>query len=385
MKTADDQGFQRMATATRWSLPIPLWSVIAVFGWGVATDPGLPAPAAIALVLAYTVLAGCATVATVLSLDRPPSFRRRPYATAAIAAAAFAGLAAVPYAAAAGLLTGLNTVTAVALAVLPMAAVTATAPPPAVTVLAAACAVPAALHPSPGPAVAAALATWALSLLFVRLFEGSLRVIHRLDTARLVESRLAVAEERLRFARDLHDTLGRTLSVIALKSELGARLCETPQARAEMEEVQRLARASQEEIREVVRGYRRSELLSELEGARALLKAAGIVCRVDAACPDGLTDEQGSALGWVVREGVTNVVRHSRATYCTIALEAAPDAATLRLTNNGARTVEPDRSGGGLDGLRQRVATASGTLAWERTGAGLFTLTARLPRSPEPQ
>ncbi len=138
-----------------------------------------------------------------------------------------------------------------------------------------------------------------------------LDAVYELDEARETRARLAVAEERLRFGRDLHDVMGRNLSVIALKSELAVQLARRGRTEAveQMIEVQRIARESQREVRDVVRGYREADLRLELAGAQGVLSAAGIECEVtgDAA---GLPVEVQSALGWVVREATTNVLRH---------------------------------------------------------------------------
>lgn len=110
-----------------------------------------------------------------------------------------------------------------------------------------------------------------------------LTTVHELDRARELQAQLAVAEERLRFGRDLHDVMGRNLAVIALKSELAVQLArrERPEAVDQMIEVQRIARESQREVRDVVRGYREADLAVELEGARGVLSAAGMDCRVE--------------------------------------------------------------------------------------------------------
>ncbi|WOI58567.1 histidine kinase [Streptomyces fradiae] len=155
-----------------------------------------------------------------------------------------------------------------------------------------------------------------------------LRAVWELDAAHRLQARLAVAEERLRFARDLHDVMGRNLSVIALKSELAAQLSRrgaADRAVAEMGEVQRIARESQREVREVVRGYREADLHTELEGARGVLAAAGIRCRVDLRDADAeLPAAAQSALAWVVREATTNVLRHSDARHCRVTVAVAP-------------------------------------------------------------
>lgn len=223
-------------------------------------------------------------------------------------------------------------------------------------------------------------------------------VVRGLDEAKQTQARLAVAEERLRFSRDLHDVMGRNLSAIALKSELATQLARRGSASAvdQMVEVQRLARQSQNEVREVVRGYREVGLATELAGARGILRAAGVDCRVEASpALDGIPHEVRTALGWVVREGATNVLRHADATRCAVRACTEPDggtgaaegvrAAVLVMENDGLRGA-PGRPGTGLPGLRERLASLGGTLSAERVrGHGgtdepdLFRLHARIP------
>jgi two-component system sensor histidine kinase DesK len=210
-------------------------------------------------------------------------------------------------------------------------------------------------------------------------------VMRELDEAKKAQSQLAVAEERLRFGRDLHDVMGRNLSVIALKSELATQLARrgAESAVEQMREVQELARQSQTEIRAVVRGYREAGLDTELAGARAVLRAAGVDCRTDSAVrlATSMTPEVQSALGWVVREGATNVLRHAEASQCAIRVTSGHvGTAVLVMENDGLRQREPARSGSGLDGLRERLTAIEGTLVAERDEeAGVFRLRAEVP------
>ncbi|WP_101255459.1 sensor histidine kinase [Streptomyces barkulensis] len=219
-----------------------------------------------------------------------------------------------------------------------------------------------------------------------------LRVVNELEAARETQARLAVAEERLRFGRDLHDVLGRNLSVIALKSELAVQLAQrgSPSAVDQMTEVQRIARESQREMREVVRGYREADLHTELVGARGVLRAAGIDCRIDDSGSAELAEPLQSALGWVVREGTTNVLRHADARRCTVRLRVVSGGgrsgrgtgpvAELVMENDGAARPGAAAGGGsGLAGLRERLAALGGTLTGERGADGVFRLTARVP------
>ncbi|MCI0383479.1 sensor histidine kinase [Streptomyces sp. CNQ085] len=213
-----------------------------------------------------------------------------------------------------------------------------------------------------------------------------MRVVSELEAARETQARLAVAEERLRFGRDLHDVLGRNLSVIALKSELAVQLAQRGSLSAvdQMTEVQRIARESQREMREVVRGYREADLHTELVGARGVLRAAGIDCRIEDSGSGELAEPVQSALGWVVREGTTNVLRHADAGRCAILLRAAGSVAELVMENDGAAGDGAATEGGsGLNGLRERLVALGGTLTGERRGDGTFRLTARIPTRPD--
>jgi two-component system, NarL family, sensor histidine kinase DesK len=208
-----------------------------------------------------------------------------------------------------------------------------------------------------------------------------LGVVWELDRSREVRASLAVAEERLRFARDLHDVLGRTLSVVALKSELAAQLAKRgrDQAADEMLAVRQIAQDSLAELRAVVGGYRTADLDVELSGARSLLASAGIGCRV-IGDGGGLPAPVQGTLGWVVREGTTNVLRHSEARGCTITLRrSATGAVTLTMDNDGAAGTGRVRFGSGLIGLAERIAGLGGTVVAERQPPDRFRLTVELP------
>src|SRR4051812_8705205 len=196
-----------------------------------------------------------------------------------------------------------------------------------------------------------------------------LDVVTQLERARDVQARLAVAEERLRFARDLHDVMGRNLSAIAVKGQLAAELVRRgrPEVAEEVTEISRIADESLRELRGVVGGYRRASLPGELAGARSVLRAAGISCTVSG---DGeaalLPAAVQVALGWVVREAVTNVLRHSRASTCTISLHAAGGATELLVVNDGAAEPADRPWGNGLAGVAERLDAAGGRPAARR-------------------
>ena len=197
-------------------------------------------------------------------------------------------------------------------------------------------------------------------------------------------ARLAVSEERLRFARDLHDLLGHSLSLITLKSELAGRLLpDAPEkAATEVQDVERVAREALKEVREAVSGYRRPTLRSELDGAREMLEAAGVRCRVEAEDVK-LAPPTEAVLAWTVREGVTNVIRHSRAHDCGLRIEHEPDAVRAEVLDDGlgpAVDAGPPRSTGtGLSGLAERVAAVGGRLEAGPGPTGGFRLVVTLP------
>jgi two-component system sensor histidine kinase DesK len=211
-----------------------------------------------------------------------------------------------------------------------------------------------------------------------------LDLVREMERTRGVQLQLAVAEERLRFSRDLHDVMGRNLSAIAVKSQLAGELVRRgrPEAAEEVAGIGRLAEESLREVREVVRGHRSTDLAGELAGARSVLRAAGVACTVygEAAGPS-LPGEAQTAFGWVAREAVTNVLRHSHATFCTITLRTADGTAELQVLNDGVpgEVHAPDgRSGTGLSGLAERLAAAGGSLKTHLDGSS-FVLTATLP------
>lgn len=171
---------------------------------------------------------------------------------------------------------------------------------------------------------------------------------------------LAAVAERERIARDLHDVLGHTLSVIVLKSELAGRLVERDPVRAaaEIADVERTARTALAEVREAIGGYRSKGLNAEVEQARLTLQAAGVTLRCETR-PPALRAREETVLSLAVREAVTNIVRHAHATECTIRFATAVDGfCSLEVEDNGARAIE--REGNGLRGMRERVQELGG-------------------------
>jgi two-component system sensor histidine kinase DesK len=184
-----------------------------------------------------------------------------------------------------------------------------------------------------------------------------------LREARAEVARLAVADERERFARDLHDLLGHSLSVIAIKSELARRrLPDDPDAAAtEVGDIERVTREALREVRQAVSGYRQPVLDAEIAGARTALDAAGIETTVER--PDvALPAEVDAVLAWTVREAATNVIRHSGASHSAIRIVPALGQATVEVLDDGPG-IDGDGGGGtGLIGLQERLRALGGRL-----------------------
>ncbi|WP_157002088.1 sensor histidine kinase [Agromyces laixinhei] len=198
-------------------------------------------------------------------------------------------------------------------------------------------------------------------------------VIVELDRHRRAAAELAVTQERLRFASDLHDIQGHHLQVISLKSELAERLLliDPEAARVHLHETRLIAKQALEETRSLVAGYRQVAFDDELENAREVLTAAGAECelRLGAVPTDAAAQ---SLLASVVREATTNILRHSEATRVTIELTTTGDRTELAIANDGVPVTDAPApgptgtseraAGSGLAGLRERLATLGGTL-----------------------
>lgn len=224
----------------------------------------------------------------------------------------------------------------------------------------------------------------AMSGTFVIILNYLRRTNRALHAAREENARLAVETERLRFARDLHDLLGHDLARIALQSEVVEALVFTAPDRAvaTAREMGEAARAALQEVRAAVSGYRQPTLASELRGAGEILAAAGISYQYDGervSAPSAVE----ATLAWVVREGVTNVVKHSRARRCTVRLTSTEGHCGVEVLDDGRGAESAEQAAGpggnGLAGLSERVAALGGWYeAGPRPGGG-YRLAVTLP------
>lgn len=219
--------------------------------------------------------------------------------------------------------------------------------------------------------------------------------VRELHAAREELAHRAVERERLRFSRDLHDLLGHTLSVIVVKSEAARRLAprNLEAALAQVADIEAVGRQALTEVREAVTGYREGSLAAELDGARSVLGAASVELAVHRSGPP-LAASAEVLLGWVVREAVTNVVRHSDATHCEITVESGEEHVRLRVSDDGSAghaapasstgtgTAGTGRTGTGLKGLTERLAAAGGSLAAGPAPGRGFLVEAELPADP---
>ncbi|MGV9384432.1 sensor histidine kinase [Nonomuraea sp. NPDC003707] len=215
-------------------------------------------------------------------------------------------------------------------------------------------------------------------------------LLAELQRTREEAAKLAITEERLRFARELHDVLGHNLSVIAMRTELGTRIPpeEIGRLRRELTEIHDIASRSLHDVRAVVKGYREMSLERELSGVRRVLETAGVRCDF-AELPPSLPPEVRVALAWAVREAATNLLRHSDATVCLLGVETDGDRITVTVANDGVRPdgdsiaagaadAEATVGGSGLAGLDERLAQVGGSCG-RHTEDGWFTLSLDVP------
>jgi two-component system sensor histidine kinase DesK len=236
------------------------------------------------------------------------------------------------------------------------------------------------------PAAAISFGASCLGVGFLMMNLGEMARTNRaLREARAELADLAVADERLRFARDLHDLLGHGLSVIAIKAELAVRLLpdRPEEARRHVAELEAVARDGLVQVREAVSGYRQPALAAELVGARMALEAAGIETEIEE--PGArLAPETDAVMAWTVREGTTNALRHSAAGRVRIRVLAGLTETVAEVTDDG-RGVDgtPAGSGGhGLAGLRERARALGGDVAAGPAPDGGFRLRVTVPRAP---
>jgi two-component system, NarL family, sensor histidine kinase DesK len=207
-------------------------------------------------------------------------------------------------------------------------------------------------------------------------------LVRQAHVGRVEITQLAAIRERARFARDLHDLLGYSLSAIALKAELSRRImaANPDLARDELADVVVFARQAIADVRLVADGYRSMSLSAEAGSAASLLAAAGIMANVEIDC-GALDDKVDTVLATVLREAVTNILRHSTARTCRVTASQAGESVTLAVSNDGApKSVGSSREGGGLENLVARLEAVGGTLTVEFQG-GRFGLLAAVPHT----
>lgn len=219
---------------------------------------------------------------------------------------------------------------------------------------------------------------FAYGLVFVimRVVALNIERSRQLSVANDEIARLAVSEERLRFSRDLHDILGHSLTAITIKAGLAGRLVhlDADRAATEVADIERLAREALADVRQTVAGYRGINLAGELARARRTLTDAGVDPDLPSAV-DGVPGERRELFGWVVREGVTNVVRHAGASWCRIEVEPG----SVRIVDDGRGCPGPHGSGSGLSGLRERAAAVGGQVEVGPVPGGGWALAVQVP------
>lgn len=205
------------------------------------------------------------------------------------------------------------------------------------------------------------------------------RTADELQAAHTELAELAIARERLRICRDLHDLIGQSLSAVSLRGDLALRLlpADPDAARAEIATLVGTARGALHDILAVTRNDTGVDLHAEAEGAKVLLAAAGIDTRISLE-PDVLPADATAVFGWALREGVTNVLRHSDAATCSITGSRAGGRARLEIVNDGARPKAASH-GNGLTGLAERARAFAGALTAGPAADGTFRLLVELP------
>ncbi|WP_242497790.1 sensor histidine kinase [Microbacterium protaetiae] len=207
--------------------------------------------------------------------------------------------------------------------------------------------------------------------LMMAAFARTFAAMNQLRATQDQLAHMAAERERGRMARDIHDILGHSLTVITVKAELANRLIEADPARArsEVAEIEQLARGALADVRTTVAAARGGNLPAELVAARVALEAAGITAEIPTAT-DAVGPAHRELAAWIVREGITNVVRHSGATLCAVRLGPR----TVEIADDGVGPVASSASSTGLAGLRDRVEEAGGTMTIGRSDLGGFSL-----------
>jgi len=226
-----------------------------------------------------------------------------------------------------------------------------------------------------------------MSLVMLAVGAGNLfmaqriRANKKLSLAQEEIAHLAKVAERERIARDLHDVLGHTLSVVVLKSELAGKVMQIDpeRARREISEVEIIARSALAEVREAIRGYRTEGLSAEIDRARATLDAAGVTLECDSA-PPRMWPAEETVISLVLREAVTNIVRHAQASHCRISFKDTVAERQLIVEDDGRGGIRHE--GNGLRGMRERIESLGGTLRTESSGSTRLTI--EIPARQEP-
>lgn len=209
-----------------------------------------------------------------------------------------------------------------------------------------------------------------------------LKTLAELRAARTQIAQHAADQERTRIARDLHDLLGHSLSVVTLKGEVATRMLpESAPGADHVRDMVGLSREALQQVRQVVSGYRQPTLATELMAAKVALQAASI--EVDVTQNVGALDRESEAvLGWVIREAITNVIRHSGAKRCSITLGQDDGRLQIEVVNDGWRVPQAP-AGNGLRGLEERLAIVGGRLEATALHSSGFRLRATLPAQPQ--
>jgi signal transduction histidine kinase len=211
-------------------------------------------------------------------------------------------------------------------------------------------------------------------------------LVKQLEIARSRLAEFAVSQERLRFARDLHDLLGFSLSAITLKVELARKLIgeHTDRAAQELAEILDIAREALTDVRAVASSYRELSLADEIDSARSVLAAAGVAATIETDHAE-LSPRSRTVLATVLREGVTNLLRHSQATRCSIEITGTGGLVSIDITNDGAPAGTGTDRGSGLTNLATRTTALGGSLLAQRSADGDYRLHAEVPADPSPE